>query len=212
MLDKNDHDVTKVFLIYMTLIGDVEKTALALDMHPEDVREMAKRENWDEKVKRINLMATSGKPGDWERAQNRALNFVQCHQLRRQIDRAVAHLAKTQNVEDVLEVEEAGGRTRLSARIFVDIAKAMAEIQHMTYAALGDTPAERKDKLPGEGEGEANIAGIHATLIHALNSAAKPFHSPAEELVQGAVGRIRVLKEASANDKAGAIEAKPVPD
>src|SRR6185503_17950727 len=99
------HDVAQIFLVFMALVGDAEKTAIALDLKPEFVRELANQHQWSEKVARISVLSKSGKPGDWERAQNRALNFVQCHRLRRAIDLQLAHL-ESMEIKDVMIVRD----------------------------------------------------------------------------------------------------------
>lgn len=193
-VNKNSVDVSQVFLVYMALVGDVPKVALALDMAESDVEEMAEREGWADKVRRISVMSKSGKPGDWEKAQNRALNFVQCHQLRRTVDGVIAHLA-SQSAVELLEKRDAHGNVQLSARIFSDLAKSMQTIHEMTYSALGDTVRERTPD--GAGEGTAlTSAALHASLIGALNQAKLKDATP-ETLVKEAVVKVEELKSAN---------------
>lgn len=181
-LNKNQHDMAQIFLVYMALVGDAAKTALALDLDADLVEQMAKKEGWAEKVRRISIMAKSGKPGDYERAQNRALNFVQCHQLRRQIDRAIAFLSTKDPAEIVIAVTERG-EVRYSAKVFTDIAKTMQSIHEMTYSALGDTVRERESN--DTGSPSRGVQDVHSALIMALHQA-KNDHRPAEELIQSA--------------------------
>src|SRR4026208_1606531 len=93
-LDKSNLDVSQIFLVYMATIGDVVKTATALERSPEVVQALADNEGWVSKVRRISVMSKSEKPGDWERAQNRALSFVQGHSIRRLIDRMIKELTR----------------------------------------------------------------------------------------------------------------------
>ncbi len=191
-MDKNRVDVSQVFLVYMALVGDVPKVALALDITEELVNELAEREGWAAKVKRISVMSKSGKPGDWERAQNRALNFVQAHQLRRSLDKVIAHLA-TRDAPDMIENAGPEGRVTLTGKIFTDLAKAMQAVHEMSYSALGDSVKER-DTATADGESTAlNSAALHASLISALNRS-KLGEASSETLVTEAVTKVQELK------------------
>lgn len=194
MLNKNKHDISQIFLIYMALVGDIQKVSLATDVPEADIEEMAKREGWADKVRRISVMSKSGKPGDWERAQNRALNFVQVHQLRRTIDRVIAHLSE-QEAKEIIEHTTHKGDLTLSARLLTDLASAMQRIHEMSYSALGDSVKERDPEGTGAGA-ELNSAALHASLIGALNSAKLPGTTP-EAIVAETVETVQGLKSAN---------------
>lgn len=156
----------------MATVGDAERTAAALNLTPEIVKELAEREGWNEKVRRISLMSKSEKPGDYERATNRALNFVQAHQLREMIESFLRHLRlKTpEEIEGIMTTTDRLGGTHLSARFFSDMAKAVETCHAMSYAALGDTIGDRKVNAGAGANGQPNAAGIHAAVIAALNA------------------------------------------
>lgn len=194
MVNKNNHDVSQVFLVYMALIGDVPKVALALDLPESEIQEMADREGWSDKVRRISIISKSGKQGDYERAQNRALNFVQAHQLRRNIDRVIAHISSL-DASEIVERTEANGRTVLSARLLTDLAKAIQTVHEASYNALGDTVKERNLEEPNNGTA-LNSAALHASLIGALNRAQLSEKTP-ETLVKEAAVKVEELKSAN---------------
>ncbi len=187
-------DPAQVFLIYMALVGDEEKTALALDLNVETVHRMAVQDGWADKVRRISVLSKSSTPGDYERAQNRALNFVQCHQLRKQIDRLIFEL---QSAEDIrtkfIKMVDRGGveMPELTARFLSDLTAAMDRVHAMTYAALGDTPKERTERGPGNGD-PVREQGIHSALIGALNSTKT--QAPADTLIAGVNATVEQLK------------------
>lgn len=204
-LSKDQHDISQIFLVYMALVGDAEKTALALDLELGFVTELARKEGWASKVQRISVMSKSGVPGDWERAQNRALNFVQCHQLRRTVDRVIAFLSSTDAL-DILRSTDAKGIPHVSARVLTDTAKAMEMIHSMTYTALGDSPKERTERSEGDTDAGSS-ATMHAALIAALNHS-KLTGNTAEKLVADAVTAVEELKSAKPQlDDAKVIEA-----
>lgn len=193
MSESNQHDIAQIFLVFMALVGDAEKTAIALDLKPDFVRELANQNQWTEKVQRISLVSKSGKPGDWERAQNRALNFVQCHQLRRAIDLQLAHISKLP-VEEVMLLRDRDGNEKLSARIFADLATAMQKIHEMTYNALGDSVKERTAEKPSDGLQSPNM---HTAMIAALNQQRLPESTAANTLADAANVAVDALKSAN---------------
>lgn len=169
--DKSKLDVTRIFLVYVSTVGDVERTALALDLDPEVVQFLAESEGWVQKLRRLTLV--SGKTGKEstpvELLQNRALNWVQCHRFRQVIDNLVRSFYDMDAEELLAEMQptDKEGHRRFSARPLADLASAMEKVQAMSYNALGDTPAERKKSTK---EDEDYTAGLHASLIAALNS------------------------------------------
>jgi hypothetical protein len=169
-LNKNKLDVSQILLTYIALIGDVEKTAAALELDPEIVQKLADAEGWNVKIQRITLMAKSGRPGDFERAQNRALCFVQGHRVRSLIDRVITRFSGMTDEEICAEITAQGknGVRHVSARFFTDLAAAAEKAHSMTYAALGDTATDRaqRDTEPDE----MNASALHAAVIASLNS------------------------------------------
>lgn len=169
---KQRTDVAQIFLVFMATIGDVEKTALAMELEPEFVTWLSEQEGWQEKVRRVSVMSKSGKPGDWERAQNRCLNFVQAHRVRALIDRVLIELVKLEPdklAEKFKAVDRFGKDKGVSARFFSDITAAMDKVHLLSYYALGDSVGERVKRTEEEGT-DRSVNDIHAALIQALNS------------------------------------------
>lgn len=167
---KQRTDVAQVFLVFMATIGNVDKTAAALDLDPEFVAWLAEQERWIEKIRRVSIMSKGEKPGDYERATNRALNFVQAHRARMLMDRLLLALTN-QGEEEFLEhfrTQAKDGRQGFSARFFSDLLAAMDKAHHMSYAALGDSVSERMEREAEEKD--ATAGQIHAALIAALNA------------------------------------------
>lgn len=169
-IDKSRLNVSQIFLVYMTLVGDVGRTALALDLDPKLVEQLADEEGWSEKIKRCTMMSRGEDPGDWERAQNRALNFVQAHRVRLLIDRMIQHF-ESKPVSEFLEGErEVNGRVVKQppqVKFVAELTAALEKVHALSYHALGDTLGERKDRAS---EGEMTAASLHTALIAALNT------------------------------------------
>lgn len=175
-IDKSKLDVSQIFLVYMSLVGDVEKTAVALDMSPQLVEDLAESEGWRSKVSRLCVLSKGGKPGDYERATNRALNFVQAHQLRGVLSGMISHFSKLtleDQLNELIITNKEGAPVAVSAKFFAELTTAMEKVQGMTYAALGDTLGERKDRDLSK-DGELGADALHAAVIQALNSARTP--------------------------------------
>ena len=181
---KQSVDVSQIFLVFMATIGDVEKTALAVERDPEFIAWLAEQEGWSEKVRKVSLMSKGGKPGDWERAQNRCLNFVQAHRVRMLIDRVLLELVKlpADKLEERFKSCDRHGKPNgVSARFFSDITAAMDKVHSLSYYALGDSVGERIKRVDDEG-GDRSVGDIHAALIQALNCP-NVRHETAEALV-----------------------------
>lgn len=179
-IDKSKYDVSQIFLTYMTLVGDVDKTASALDLDPRVVQALASSEGWEEKARRLTLMSKGGKPGDYERAANRALNYVQAHRLRMLLSSLLA-VYEDKDPGALPEQKRPGNNALVqpSCRFFADLAAAMEKAQFLTYTALGDTVGERESRM-GHGEGEVNASAIHAAVLSALNATSVKDITPTE--------------------------------
>jgi hypothetical protein len=158
-------DRENAFLVYATFVGDLERTAAALNIRPLDVLRMADDGHWMDRLKPLLELSKSSKPGDVERVINRALNFVQAHRMRMVIERALNRLTgmSVDEFEDyIFTSQEYDGKKgtsrvkRLSARALADLAAAIEKCHSMTYAALGDTAKERQQRNEGDTETAAN--------------------------------------------------------
>jgi hypothetical protein len=201
-IDKSKLDVAQIFLTFMSLIGDVDKTAAALDLSPHIVAGLAEQEGWLEKVRRLSVMSKSGKQGDYERAQNRALNFVQAHRLRMTVDamlRAFDGLTPEEIVHK-LSTADRNGNMHLSARFLADLSAAAEKIQALSYAALGDSVKERVERAVAD-DGEMTPDQLHAAVISALNAP----HAPAVAS-QVLEAEMRLIVAPSENPQPPAVE------
>lgn len=143
-------DRENAFMLYATFCGDVERTAHALNVRPLDVARIADEEGWAIKLSPIIALKKSSRPGDIERAINRAINFTQAHRLRLVLERLIAHWSKMSNDElltIITSVKESkdGAKefTTVNTRPVADLAAALEKCHTLTYQALNDTSAER---------------------------------------------------------------------
>lgn len=164
-------DREQAFLLYATFCGDLEKTAHALNVRPVEVLRMVDEEGWNERLKSIIELKKSGRPGDIERAINRALNFVMAHKFRLFLERVLSRVTgmSPEEFETYLLTNETkdGSFSRLSTRALADLASAMEKAQAMSYSALNDTAPERVKRKTAEDDSTAG-GELHARIAKAM--------------------------------------------
>ncbi len=196
-------DRENAFLLYATFTGDIERTAHALGVRPMDVLKVADDERWNEKLRGIIELKKSERPGDLERAINRALNFVQAHKFRLFVERVVQRLTSMTADEFstyLLETQGKDGTTipKLSTRALADLASALEKAHAMTYLALNDTVQDRTRRK--EQSTDDNSGGeMHAKIAAAMAAAGESV-SPRAKLFDAQVQIAAVVRQQS--DKA----------
>jgi hypothetical protein len=194
-LDKRKIDVAQAFLLYMACVGDCDRVAAAIDLEPAQVRALAEEEGWSEKVQRISVISKNGRPGDFERAQNRALCFVQAQCIRNQLNRLL-HEVTAMTTDELMaraSVRTRDGGTQISAKFFVDMAGAAEACHRMTYMSLGDTITERMDSPNGGGAKGSSSNDLHAAIIASLSNPADKPEAATKLLVEEVDAEVRRL-------------------
>lgn len=171
-------DRENAFLLYAAFTGDLERTAAALGVRPMDVLRVKQEEDWDEKLKPILELKKSSKPGDTERAINRALNFVQSHRMRMVIERIIRRLTGMSPEEldaymfTTEKTKDGSVISKLSTRALADLASALEKCHAMTYAALNDSAPERA-RRGADADGGVGAADMHVRIAEAMRKAAE---------------------------------------
>lgn len=167
-VDKSRLDVSAIFLTFMATVGCVERTALAMDVDPAIVQALAEQEGWIEKLRRVSLLSKSDKPGDHERAVNRALNFCAGHLLRGLIQKVLDALAKQDGAGLLATLASSkAGQVTYSAKLFSDLSSALEKATHITYVAMSDSIPEREG--PDAEVENMSMSMVHASVLSALN-------------------------------------------
>lgn len=162
-------DREQAFMLYATFAGDVVRTAHALNIKPAALILMADEGGWNDKLRSIIEGKESARPGDWERAVNRAINFVLAHQMRLLFDRALKRFREMDDEElEKAMIEEwtdreGNGRYKATGKVFADLAAAMEKVHSMTYHALSDTVQDRNRRKEQE-KGEDTTGDLHAQI------------------------------------------------
>lgn len=164
-------DRENAFMLYATFCGDVTRTAAAIGVPDSVVMRMSADDNWNAKLAPILELKKSQRPGDIERAVNRALNFVQAHKMRIFLQRVVSKVTgmDEDEIEDYLFTghgKEGSTFKQLSTRALADLASAMEKCHSLTYMALNDTAQERVRRKEDDTGGSAQ--DMHAQIAEAM--------------------------------------------
>lgn len=207
---KAQTDCAQAFLTFMALVGDVERTAYALKLDPEFVQRLADDEGWTAKIQRVSLMSRGQRPGDWERAVNRAMIFVQAHQLRGVIDSILGRLrAMTPDqIYDQCLVRDKNGGTHLSAKFLTDLTTAMEASTRISLVALGDTVSERIEREESKDGGGLKVSDLHAAIIAGLS---KLGQGTAESIVLEQAQTVQALSNGTQPETQPTLSGQEVP-
>lgn len=169
-------DREQAFLLYATFCGDVIKTAAALNIRAAELLRMVDEEGWAGRLATIIELKKSNRPGDIERAVNRALNFVQAHRLRMFVERVI-HKLEGMSADEMAEYmfHDHGSKDgqqfkRLNTRAVADLASAMEKAHALSYMALNDSTGERVKRKEGGEEG-VSAGDMHARIAAAMSEA-----------------------------------------
>jgi hypothetical protein len=143
-VSKSEIDVSRVFLAFLALQGDVRRTALALGMEDSDVAALAVQEKWTDKIS--NFAALRDSDSKVQIQINRAMGFVQACQLSTIVDSLIKEFSDAERMMDLLTTKSKFGSS-FSTKAVVDLVRAAEVIQKMKAIALGDhqtLPEEEK--------------------------------------------------------------------
>lgn len=168
-------DIDQIFMLYTSFCGDVARTAHSAGLTVEKIQSLADQHDWPGKISSIVKLTKGEKPGDVERAVNRAMNFVQAHRCRNFLEgmlRALIEQSKTCGMLELLRtprVDKTGKEIGAvySTRPLADLTSALEKVHWMTYQALNDSPQERAKRAEKPAE-ESAQADIHARMSAAL--------------------------------------------
>lgn len=198
-------DRENAFLLYATFVGDCEKTAAALGIRPVDVLRAADEEGWAGKLGKIIELKKSSKPGDMERAINRALNYVQAYRMRAFLARVVQKVTGLSNeeMEDYIFTEaittDKDGQSikykKLATRSLADLTTALEKCHALTYLALNDTVQDRtRRKEQVGGDDGAAMGDMHSKIAEAMASVGAS-NTPRAQLLDMQIQQAELIKE-----------------
>jgi hypothetical protein len=199
-MKENLKDKKQVFLLYTLFCGDATKTSHALGCSVLAVAKLAEEGNWDEKVGEIASLRKSDRPGDLERAINRAINYTDAHRYRLQLQRVLECIQSMPDEElDALlimsTVDKAGNVHRhLSTRALADLSSALEKAHALTYLALGDTAQDRARRKEESDDGVMAASVMNQQIIEAMaEKGGGQLESPKDQLEEDQARRAQEI-------------------
>lgn len=164
-------DRENAWLLFASFAGDVERTAIALNVPAVAVLKVAEDEGWLARLAPIIALTKTKRPGDLERAINRALNYVQAHTFRLIVERTIQRVTNM-GVEEferymLSKLGKEGMEPALNTRPLADLASALEKAHAMTYAALEDTSADRVKRK--DTQTEVSATDMYAKMAEAMS-------------------------------------------
>jgi hypothetical protein len=179
----------QAFGLYIIFLGDAVKTAHALGVPVATVVNVAREEGWDKRVGELAELRNSDKPGDLERAINRANNYSQAHRMFIQLERVLKLLQSWSDDELrrmlVKRVVDKQGRASecFDTRPLADITAAMEKAHTMSYLALNDTASDRKQRNESGDDSVIAASAMHAQIARTMAEISE-HESPRTQLLE----------------------------
>lgn len=191
--------LTRCYLTFIILGGDVEKTAIACEVDAEFIERHAVKEDWRARIEHVSSICspqTRG-PAEIERLINRAALYVQAQRIRRIIDSVVSEIEcrldepdKFDNILDLFMVTNEAGAKRLDLKPLVDVTQAALKLSQVCLSAMCDTPTERARRVKQDAAAGDDSLALGAATLKGLSRL--PAHAgDSEELAIAAVTRGR---------------------
>jgi len=145
-------DPAQVFLTYIQFGGNIEQTAMVLQLEVCTIEALSAAGQWPKKIAEIKKLADGKDAKEYGLSVNRGINLIQADRLRRLVDRVLSALTSKSDEEimDILTTTGPKGSS-FSTRPLTDLVKAAAEAQLMTRLALGDVGAGELGDDTGKG-------------------------------------------------------------
>lgn len=174
-IDKNRYDLALVFQTYFAFQGDVDRTAIALNLSNQEIEALAASESWGEKIKQWSVVK-AGSSADAAIAINRVSNLVTAKRLQELINKTITHLSTMEAgaLVDYLTTARKTDREgntiegTFSAKALTELAKAAEAVSLISARALGDTAEERPEE--GRGPRGSSIAMLVQAAMAASES------------------------------------------
>ena len=125
---KEDWDVSKIFLSYLTFLGNSTKVGIALDMQPEVVEVLATKEDWASKLKVYLGLRHEEVLAEPDASIRRTATYIAACHLREAIQRLTDHIYRLVDNDNLLEwllpVDPRTNRPRFNLKILFDLCRA----------------------------------------------------------------------------------------
>ena len=150
---KEDYDVSRVFLAYLTFLGNPTKVGIALDMQPEVVEVLAAKEDWATKLKVYLGLRHEEVLAEPDASIRRTATYIAACQLREVIQRLTDHIYRLVDHDNLLEwflpLDPRTNRPRFNLKILFDLCRAfnvVTCILNRERSVGEDDPAGAREK------------------------------------------------------------------
>jgi hypothetical protein len=127
--DKEQHDVSLIFLAYLAFLGNPMKVAIALGIQPEVVEVLAAKEDWAGKLKTYMGLRHECQLPRQDKAIRRTVNLIQARHLQAIIQRVMEH-AYRMTEQDLIDWmsprDPRTNRAKLNVRMLCDLIRAFS--------------------------------------------------------------------------------------
>jgi hypothetical protein len=179
--------LTKCYLAYIVLGGDLHQTALACNVDPKFIEAYACKEDWKSRLEATADLCGPGArtPAEVERLLNRTALYVQAQRIRRIIDAVLTEVEEAASGDDKTLLELFTVTTKESVKIdlkpLTDLTTAALKLSQMASGAMCDTASERVKRMShSQREGEDSLA-LGKEVLDGLSNI--PANAPDSETV-----------------------------
>lgn len=190
--------LTRCYLTFIILGGDVEKTAIACDVSPEFIQQYASSEDWRARLDHCNSLCSpsSRGPAEIERLINRAALYVQAQRIRRIIDTIISEIEdrldspnSRGSMLELFKVQTESG-SRLDLKPLMDLTQSALKLSQMAMTAMCDTPTERARRAKTDVDANEDSLALGAETLKGLSKL--PAHcGDSDQLAVAAVTQAR---------------------
>ncbi len=172
-LDKNQLNVDHIFETFMTSGGDVDKTAAAMNLDRQSIRDLADAEGWNAKFAEWSQFGEADRSEAQSRTR-RTANYIRARRFLNTIDNLTSWLSEKtpKQLAKLLTKPVRPKGKEFSTRALTDLVKAAEACQAMCQRALGGTASEHDENSHARG------SEIALQVMRAMNAADKSGLNP----------------------------------
>lgn len=149
VFDKENWDVSHIFLAYLAFLGNSTKVAISLNIPAEVVDVLAEKENWAAKLKTYVALRSPERMSRTDRALRLAATHIQTHMLLELLDRLITHLSdivdEAELLEDLSVYCGTGKKLKFSVKALMDVCRAHALVSRAANRSVGTKGEQEKD-------------------------------------------------------------------
>jgi hypothetical protein len=164
--DKEQHDISLMFLAYLAFLGNTTKVAIAIGTQPEVVEVFAAKEDWPGKLKTYMGLRHECQLSRRDKAIRRTVNLIQGRHLQSIIQRLMDHIYKMADQDRLIDWmsprDPRTNRPKLNVRILCDLIRA--------FHIAGRIVADETD-IPTRVESTESVERERQTFYEAMRRA-----------------------------------------